>query len=390
MTRRHTIAGFLVAALTVGAVIASVPAAAHHTGPGGCLTQGPEMGIWTMSDRARSGLTHREQIVDAKVTTPPATDCQDVWYSSWWQRTSTNYNVIPSNSTIGDAQDQRQLVNFQGFQVNNQADYINGRVQGRLVPPVMESVNLYVITDNGVRVWLDGNLVIDEWHDHTSSTTYWYATPVLSPSMEHPVVIEYYHKTGSQNLQFYWKTTPTGIVMPNSIDLNGLSSQHSSLHATDVNQQNCVETVAYRDSNGDLTIWGYGCGSFETTDSDPEFVPLGAYQPQWITLYQVWNGPNVTPSSWGHWYYRWDLNKWYYIGNTGTRPADMLGWLESSGYNVNTPRGTTFNNYKEGNISVDFTICPETADVDPHQAMDPVYSGIGASFYPASNAQDMC
>lgn len=391
MIPRRAFAGLAVGVVVAAATLTTVPAAAHHTGTQLCAAQdGTELGIWTKSDRARLGLTTRELMVDARVSKPPQTLCESVWGTSWWKRTSTNYNVMEPSWAVGNRQDSTATVDFANVSVDGQTSYINSRTNGVLVPPSFESVNLYVNTSGGVRVWFNGNLVINEWHDVSYPEMYWYATPPLSPKVEYPVVIEHYHKTGSQQLQLYWKTASTDIVKPKSLLVNDtLSTQHSSLHAQDVNGQNCTETVAYRLSSGELWIWGYDCATL-ANDGDDEIHKFTApYEPEWITLYQAWNS-STTPSSWGHWYYRWDTNSWHYIGNTWSRPPDLQGWLESSGYGIGTPRGTAFNNYKEGGTLVDFTGCPETFDGDVHQAMDPFYAGTGARFYPASNAQDTC
>lgn len=384
MTGRSIISGLGLAAMITAAALSPLPAAAHHKS-GSC---GWEAGVWTKSNRARGGLPTREQMVDVKIHTPSRATCEEDWRTTWWQRTSADYNVLP-HPKAGDVETLRTFVDFTNFSVNGQTNYINGRITGNLVPPSTESVNLYVTASGGVRVWFNNVLVIDEWHDLASPTTYWYATPVLSPSVEYPVVIEHYHKTGTQKLQLHWKTASTDIVTPASFELNASATQHSALHARDADDEgNCTETVAYKTSEGTLTVWGYGCiiRPEDEHDGDAESATVEHYSPDWITLLQKWNG-TTNPSTWGHWYYRWDLQKWYYIGSTGPRPPDLFGWLESSGYNQSSTRQATFDNYREGGAGgtyVDFSVCPETVDFDMHQELDPLYAGIGARFIPSS------
>ncbi len=57
---------------------------------------------------------------------------------------------------------------------------------------------VYVTADDGVRVWVDGNLVIDEWHDASSPT--YSATGYLNAGW-HSVHVEYYEHTGTARLQ---------------------------------------------------------------------------------------------------------------------------------------------------------------------------------------------
>jgi hypothetical protein len=62
----------------------------------------------------------------------------------------------------------------------------------------------YVLTaraDDGVRVWVDGDLVINAWRDQ-SATTY---TANRQLSGEHAVVVEYYENGGQAVAQFGWE-----------------------------------------------------------------------------------------------------------------------------------------------------------------------------------------
>jgi hypothetical protein len=57
--------------------------------------------------------------------------------------------------------------------------------------------------DDGVRVWLDGTLIIDAWRDQ-SATTYT-ATRTVSAG-EHEVRMEYYERGGAAVAQLSWTT----------------------------------------------------------------------------------------------------------------------------------------------------------------------------------------
>jgi hypothetical protein len=58
-----------------------------------------------------------------------------------------------------------------------------------------------VRSDDGVRVWVDGNLIIDRWYDHGAET--FSADRNLSTG-GHQVIIEYYENTGAAVLEFSW------------------------------------------------------------------------------------------------------------------------------------------------------------------------------------------
>jgi hypothetical protein len=69
-----------------------------------------------------------------------------------------------------------------------------------------------VTVNDGVRVWVDGGLLIDQWHDQSATFS---ATRSLTKG-SHPVVVEYYDNTGDAKIQLTWTTlttpTPTGAT----------------------------------------------------------------------------------------------------------------------------------------------------------------------------------
>ena len=82
-----------------------------------------------------------------------------------------------------------------------------------------------VRADDGVRVWLDNGLIIDEWHTFANTT---YSRDVLMPAGTHSVRIEFYEAAGEAFIQFkieqmpqtfndwkgeYW-TNPSALGLP--------------------------------------------------------------------------------------------------------------------------------------------------------------------------------
>ena len=66
----------------------------------------------------------------------------------------------------------------------------------------------YVLSDDGVRVWLDEQLIIDQWHEASGST---YASDRTLTAGAHALRVEYYENTGSAQVQFWWdKITDPG------------------------------------------------------------------------------------------------------------------------------------------------------------------------------------
>src|SRR5205823_5210393 len=59
--------------------------------------------------------------------------------------------------------------------------------------------------DDGVRVFVDGVLVIDQWHDG-SATTYTATRPLTAG--DHEVKVEYYERFGAAIIQAGWTAAP--------------------------------------------------------------------------------------------------------------------------------------------------------------------------------------
>lgn len=67
----------------------------------------------------------------------------------------------------------------------------------------------YARVDDGVRVWIDGNQIIGEWHDTAPRT---YTTDVQPSPGNHQIQIDYYQNTGGARLQFWTEPLGGGLV----------------------------------------------------------------------------------------------------------------------------------------------------------------------------------
>lgn len=68
-----------------------------------------------------------------------------------------------------------------------------------------------VVSDDGVRVWVNGQLIINDWSDHKPQTT---SADIDLPSGNIPVVIEYYDAVGGAQIHFSWTTVAVAPVQP--------------------------------------------------------------------------------------------------------------------------------------------------------------------------------
>ena len=58
-----------------------------------------------------------------------------------------------------------------------------------------------VFADDGVRLWVDGELLIDEWHDGRDE---YYAPATYLTSGEHEIIVEYYENQNEAEIRFWW------------------------------------------------------------------------------------------------------------------------------------------------------------------------------------------
>ncbi len=92
-------------------------------------------------------------------------------------------------------------------------------------PPASGSYTFHLECDDGVRLWLDGVLLIDEWYSHPLNT--FTASTTLAGSTDHLLVLEYFEAAGDAVCSLRW-TPPGGaeVAIPSSAlrpdtDLNG-------------------------------------------------------------------------------------------------------------------------------------------------------------------------
>lgn len=59
-----------------------------------------------------------------------------------------------------------------------------------------------IFADDGVRLWVDGELLIDEWHDGRAE---YYSSATYLDTGYHDVVIHYYENAGEAEIRFWWE-----------------------------------------------------------------------------------------------------------------------------------------------------------------------------------------
>jgi alpha-glucosidase len=84
----------------------------------------------------------------------------------------------------------------------------SARWTGYLTPPASGTYTLHTLSDDGVRVWLDGRLVIDNWTAHAPTENR--AVVALEAGRRHAIKVEYFQNFGGATMSLMWSTATMG------------------------------------------------------------------------------------------------------------------------------------------------------------------------------------
>ena len=93
------------------------------------------------------------------------------------------------------------------------ADTFTTRWTGWVVPSRSAAYTLSLTSDDGSRMWFDGNLLIDSWMEQPVTETFG-TTAVLTAGQAYPVTIEYLESTGQASVRLQWTSAgvPKAVV----------------------------------------------------------------------------------------------------------------------------------------------------------------------------------
>ena len=78
------------------------------------------------------------------------------------------------------------------------------RWSGSVQPQFSEAYNFYTVTDDGVRLWINGQLVVDAWIGQ--SPTEWFGTIPLTAGQKYPITMEYFQLGGGSAAKLLWSS----------------------------------------------------------------------------------------------------------------------------------------------------------------------------------------
>jgi hypothetical protein len=83
-------------------------------------------------------------------------------------------------------------------------DWFSVRWSGQVMPLYSETYTFRTLSDEGVRLWVDGKLIIDHWLTQTATSRT--GTIALSAYRRYDIKLEYFEQTGSAVARLYWSS----------------------------------------------------------------------------------------------------------------------------------------------------------------------------------------
>ena len=169
-------------------------------------------------------LTSRAESLEDYVTRPAAQISgvarQSGLKAEYYQSAGENYFAQRSELAVEDdlafADLAPRLVRYTGGSSDHTAVRWTGKIQFQKA----EEYTLYLIGDNGFRLWLDGRLVIDHWVNDWDQEQA--SAPIRAEAgSAHELKVEYFNATGGANLKFSWSSpgTPKAVVPASAFQL---------------------------------------------------------------------------------------------------------------------------------------------------------------------------
>ena len=83
-------------------------------------------------------------------------------------------------------------------------DEFSVRWTGQIQPLYSETYTFHTISDDGVRLWINGTKVIDNWYEHSSTEDS--GTITLTAGYKYDIKYEYFDKTGEAEVKLFWSS----------------------------------------------------------------------------------------------------------------------------------------------------------------------------------------
>lgn len=175
---------------------------------------------------------------------------------------------------VGEYFDSMDLTNlaFKQIDANVDFDWVEGTPDARLAvdgfstrwsgfvkPEYSETYTFYTSSDDGVRLWVDGQLIIDNWTDHATMEDS--ATITLQADQRYAIKMEYFENWGDAVARLHWSSVsqakqaiPQARLfssdLPEQLDTNDLLRKL----ALDLQSDGVIDNVANGDVIGGINV----------------------------------------------------------------------------------------------------------------------------------------
>ncbi|MBN1804457.1 MAG: hypothetical protein JW837_04340 [Sedimentisphaerales bacterium] len=175
------------------------------------------------------------------------------------------------------------------------ADNFSVRWTGDVAAQFTDTYNFYTVTDDGLRLWVDGKLIIDNWTLHGDTEDK--GTIDLVAGRFYGITMEYFENTSGATAHLLWESPHTEKqVIPTSLLWPPIKSRNPNPPngAVDVSQTVTLNWAAGETANSHDVYFGTDADAVENADiSSPEYKTgrdLGSesYDPgqlEWDTTY---------------------------------------------------------------------------------------------------------
>ena len=92
------------------------------------------------------------------------------------------------------------------------ADTFSVRWTGQVLPQFSETYRFYTVSDDGVRLWVNGQLIVSNWTDHAAVENS--GTIALTGGQRYDIRMEFYERGGAATARLLWSSpsTPKAVV----------------------------------------------------------------------------------------------------------------------------------------------------------------------------------
>ncbi|MBS0157859.1 MAG: hypothetical protein JSS26_04665 [Nitrospira sp.] len=121
------------------------------------------------------------------------------------------------------------------------SDNFSVRWTGQVLPRHTDLYTFHTVSDDGVRLWIDGRLIIDNWTDHPRTENQ--GRIALTEGRWYPIVLEYYEKMGLSLIELYWSSRQQRKEIVPQSRIYAVRDEHASLDGLPADAGDCPMLV---------------------------------------------------------------------------------------------------------------------------------------------------